>query len=248
VCSLRTMPSGRRPVFSLAGASSETTKTVRVLITEHLLHRNVCVSTGEFSPTRGSTRSSRIGIPQCGHGGASIDGRTALLPAHHGCCPGTIHPLAGARLRPIRFRRRLGKAHVLSSGRRRSPIWWMPIRIQATGMAVITIPSFQLGLHVCIQRVKGARHDHKGQIPKQHRHFCLLSVSAEQRHRGVGDIFPSLQTLRDPSIPLRNRSVRVRNIGLAGPGQLRVFLCLFPIALCSLRPAFHFNPPLICTL
>jgi hypothetical protein len=129
---------------------------------------------------------------------------------------------------------------VLSSGRRRSPIWWMPIRIQATG-----IPSFQLGLHVCIQRVKGARHDHKGQIPKQHRHFCLLSVSAEQRHRGVGDIFPSLQTLRDPSIPLRNRSVRVRNIGLAGPGQLRVFLCLFPVALCPLRPAFHSHPPFL---
>jgi hypothetical protein len=119
--------------------------------------------------------------------------------------------------------------------------------IQATGMAVITIPIFLLGLHVfvsCIQRVESARHDHEGQVPKQQRHFRLLSVSAEQRHHRVGDIFPSLQILRDPSIPLRNCSVRVRNIGLAGPGQLRVFLCLFPIALCSLRPTFHFNPPL----
>jgi hypothetical protein len=132
-----------------------------------------------------------------------------------------------------------------------SLIWWMPIRTQATGMAVITIPSFLLGLHVfvsCIQRVESARHDHEGQAPKQHRHFCLLSVSAEQRHHCVGDIFPSLQILRDPSITLRNCSVRVRNVGLAGPGQLGVFLCLFPIALCSLRPAFHFNPPLFCTL
>jgi hypothetical protein len=40
-----------------------------------------------------------------------------------------------------------------------SLIWWMPIRIQATGMAVITIPTFLLGLHVfvsCIQRVESA--------------------------------------------------------------------------------------------
>lgn len=113
-------------------------------------------------------------------------------------------------------------------------------------MAVKTIPIFLLGLHVfvsCTQRVESARHDHEGQVPKQQGHFCLLSVSAEQRHHRVGDIFPSLQILRDPSIPLRNCSVRVRNIGLAGPGQLRVFLCLFPIAPCSLRPASHFNPP-----
>ena len=129
-----------------------------------------------------------------------------------------------------------------------SLIWWMPIKIQATGTAVITIPIFLLGLHVfvsCIQRVESARHDHERQVPKQQRHFRLLSVSAEQRHHRVGDIFPSLQILRDPSIPLRNCSVRVRNVGLARPGQLGVFLCLFPIALCSLGPAFHFDAPFL---
>ena len=99
--------------------------------------------------------------------------------------------------------------------------------IQAMGMAVTTIPIFLLGLHVfvsCIQRVESARHDHEGQVPKQQRHFRLLSVSAEQRHHGVGDIFSSLQILRDPSIPLRNCSVRVRNIGLAGVNSLPGFV------------------------
>jgi hypothetical protein len=56
-------------------------------------------------------------------------------------------------------------------------LWWMPIRIQATGMAVITIPTFLLGLHVfvsCIQCVESARHDHERQVPKQQRHAAYL--------------------------------------------------------------------------
>jgi hypothetical protein len=54
-------------LFHFAAASSAPKRTVRVFIMRHLLHRNVCVSKGELSPMRGSTRSGRIGVQQCGH-------------------------------------------------------------------------------------------------------------------------------------------------------------------------------------
>jgi hypothetical protein len=71
----------------------------------------------------------------------------------------------------------------------------------------------------------------------------FLFAIAEKRDQRVREIFPSLQIFRHPSITLRETSVHARNFRLAGSRQFGVFLRLFPIALCLLRPAFHFGPP-----
>jgi hypothetical protein len=69
-----------------------------------------------------------------------------------------------------------------------------------------------------------------------------LFVPAEKRDECVSEIFPSLQILGHPNIPLGKSSVHeVRNIELSRTGQFGVLPCFFPIVLCSLRPAFHFQ-------
>jgi hypothetical protein len=76
---------------------------------------------------------------------------------------------------------------------------------------------------------------------------CLF-VSAEKPNHCVGEILPSLQIFRHPSIPLRNCSVHVRDIELARLGQFGVFLGLFPIVLCWLRSGLHSQIPLLTHL
>jgi hypothetical protein len=66
----------------------------------------------------------------------------------------------------------------------------------------------------------------------------------ESRNKRVRESFAPFQILGHPSISLCESPLHeVRDIALAGTGQLGVFLCFSSIALCSFRFAFHFNIP-----
>jgi hypothetical protein len=72
---------------------------------------------------------------------------------------------------------------------------------------------------------------------------CLFAP-AEKRNQCVSQVFPSLQILGHPSIPFGKSPVHeVCDIELARAAPFGVLPCLFPIMLCSIRPAFHFSPP-----
>jgi hypothetical protein len=86
---------------------------------------------------------------------------------------------------------------------------------------------------------------HFTKSPSLNRTALILSI-------GGPDEFAHSQDAPNPrpceQIALQAFAHKVRDIALARAGQFGVSLCFFPIALCLLCPAFHFNSPQLSPL